>query len=302
MAAVEISDLVVRYRGGPVAVDGLSLSAEPGCVLALLGPNGAGKTSTLEVAEGYRRPTAGSVRVLGLDPWSDRRRLLPRMGVMLQSGGIYPGIRPLEALRLFASFHGDPTDPEALLERVGLSGVRSRPYRRLSGGEKQRLSLALALVGRPEVALLDEPSAGVDVEGRQLVRDVIGELRVAGACVLLATHELAEAEAVADRVAIVGRGRLLAEGSPAELAAEAAPPTISFSALPGLDVSGLAARLGLPVREHSPGRYRVEGAASMATMAQAADWLDQTGVAVSDLRAGTTGLEDVFLRLTADQR
>ena len=301
MAAVEISDLVVRY-GGVLAVDGLSLSAEPGCVLALLGPNGAGKTSTLEVAEGYRRPTSGSVRVLGLDPWDDRRRLLPRIGVMLQSGGIYPGIRPLEALRLFASFYEDSAEPEALLERVGLSAVRSTPYRRLSGGERQRLSLAMALMGRPEVAFLDEPTAGVDVEGRQLVRAVIGELRAAGACVLLATHELAEAEAVADRVAIVGRGRLLAEGSPAELAADAAPPTITFTAEPGLDVSGLAERLGLPVREPSPGRYRVEGAASMATMAQAADWLDGNGVAVSDLRAGTTGLEDVFLRLTADQR
>ena len=302
MAAVEISDLVVRYDRGPVAVDGLSLSVEAGSVLALLGPNGAGKTTTLETVEGYRRPTSGRVRVLDLDPTEDRRRLLPRMGVMLQSGGIYPGIRPLEALRLFAAFYDDPADPDALLERVGLSGVRSTPYRRLSGGEKQRLSLALALIGGPQVAFLDEPTAGVDVEGRQLIRALIGELRAAGTCVVLATHELAEAEAVADRVAIVGRGRLLAEGTAAELAAKASPPTITFTAEPGIDVSGLEARLGAAVEETSPGRYRVEGLATMAVMAQAAEWLDQHGVVVSDLRAGTTGLEDVFLRLTADER
>ncbi|HVT77763.1 MAG TPA: ABC transporter ATP-binding protein, partial [Acidimicrobiales bacterium] len=173
MNAVTVSDLVVRY-GDVVAVDGISFEAAAGEVTALLGPNGAGKTTTIETAEGYRKPSAGSVRVHGLDPVADARALLPRLGVMLQRGGIYPSMGIAQALRLFAAFYADPASPDELLERVGLTGrVAKTPWRRLSGGEQQRASLALALIGKPDVVFLDEPTAGVDPQARQLVRAVI---------------------------------------------------------------------------------------------------------------------------------
>src|SRR6478752_8044718 len=197
MPALEVDDLSITY-GTIRAVDGVSFSAEAGRVLALLGPNGAGKTSTVEALECYRRPTSGQVRVLGLDPVRNHAAVTPRIGVMLQEGGVYPGIRPLEMLRLLADLYPDADEPEALLERVGLTHRRRSTWRHLSGGEQQRLSLALALVGRPDVVFLDEPSAGVDVSGRQLIRNLVRELAAEGRCVLLTTHDLDEAEKVAD--------------------------------------------------------------------------------------------------------
>ena len=191
--AVVCDGLVVRY-GDTVAVDGLSFRAEAGQVTALLGPNGAGKTSTVETLEGYRRATAGTVRVLGLDPRADHAALVPRIGVMLQRGGVYPTLDSAQVLHLFARYYDEAEDPDALLEQVGLAGVRSTPWRRLSGGEQQRLSLALALVGKPDVVFLDEPTAGVDPEGRTIVRGIIEVLRRRGTCVVLTTHELPEAE------------------------------------------------------------------------------------------------------------
>jgi ABC-2 type transport system ATP-binding protein len=188
-----------------------------------------------------------------------------------------------------------------LLEQVGLDGSRSTPWRRLSGGEQQRLSLALALAGRPEVAFLDEPTAGVDVGGRQVVRAVIRELADGGACVLLATHELDEAERLADRVVIIDRGRLLASGSPRELTARDAGAQISFGAPPGLDTADLAVRLAATVVEVSPGEYRVDAAAAPSTVAALTAWLAERELALSDLRAGRQSLEDVFLRLTAGE-
>ena len=295
--AVSVSGLVVRY-GSLVAVDGVSFSAEAGEVLALLGPNGAGKTSTVEILEGYRRPDGGSVRVLGLDPVADRRRLTPRIGVMLQRGGVYPGIRPLEALRLFAAFYPDPLDPAELLDRVGLGGVARSTWRSLSGGEQQRLSLALAVVGRPEVAFLDEPTAGVDPGGRRVVRQVVRELAGGGAAVVLTTHELEEAERVADRVVIIDRGRVVAAGTPAELTSAGPGDEIRFGAPSGLDARGLAAAIGATVTEVTPGEYRVASAPTPATVAALTAWLADHDLALADLRAGRQTLEDVFLRLT----
>lgn len=298
MSAVEVSGLVVRY--GPVtAVDGLDLRAEAGEVLCLLGPNGAGKTSTVETAEGYRRPDAGTVRVLGLDPVRDRAALAPRLGVMLQRGGAYPTMNSRDTLRLFASYYDKPADPVDLLGRVGLEEVAATPFRRLSGGEQQRLSLALALVGQPDVAFLDEPTAGVDPHARQLVRDEVRSLRDRGACVVLTTHELEEAERLADRVAIVDHGRLVALGTPADLAAQAGGASIRFRARTGLDVGALAAAAGVgaTAREVRPGSYEVDAPASSAALAAVTAWLASSDVDVTDLRTGG-GLEDVFLRLT----
>src|SRR5256885_1455433 len=145
-----------------MAVDGISFSIASGEVFGLPGPNGAGKTTTVEIREGYRQPDRGEVRVLGVDPWRDGARLRPRIGVMLQEGGLYPGVRPLEALQLFASYYDDPEDPERLLRLVGLDDSRHTLVRRMSGGQQQRLSLALALVGKPALVFLDEPTAGMD--------------------------------------------------------------------------------------------------------------------------------------------
>jgi len=298
--AVECRDLVVRY-GSCTAVAGLSLRAERGKVLALLGPNGAGKTSTVETLEGYRRAAAGTVRVLGLDPTSAHRRLVPRMGVMLQRGGVYPVMGARRVLRLFARYYDDPEDPEALLDLVGLRAVARTPWRRLSGGEQQRLSLALAIVGRPEVVFLDEPTAGVDPEGRITVRQVITGLRDRGACVVLTTHELAEAERVADDVVIIARGRAVARGTVAELAEAGGEGGIRFEGPAALDVAALDVALGAAagtVTEERPGQYKVAGAATATRLALLAGWMEDRDLPLTELRAGRRSLEEIYLRVT----
>src|SRR5215470_13112703 len=197
--AISVAGLEKHY-GDTRALDGISFSIASGEVFGLLGPNGAGKTTTVETLEGYRRPDRGRVRVLGLDPIRDGRRLRPRIGVMLQEGGLYPGIRPLEALRLFASYYDDPDDPERLLDVVGLRDAEHTLVRRMSGGQQQRLSLALALVGRPTLLFLDEPTAGMDPHARATTWALIRDLRDHGATVVLTTHAMQEAEELCDRV------------------------------------------------------------------------------------------------------
>jgi len=297
--AIEVTDLTIRY-GDRVAVNALSFVAMPGQITALLGPNGAGKTSTVETLEGYRRPTSGSVRVLGLDPVAEHRQLVARIGVMLQSGGVATGMRPAEALRLFASYYDNPIDPDELLELVGLADHRSSTWRSMSGGEQQRLSLALALVGRPDVAFLDEPTAGIDPAGRQLIRRVIADLRDRGVAVLLTTHDLEEAEKLADHVVIIDHGVVLADGTPTELMRAAQGDDVRFGAPTGLDVSSLGARIGAVVTEVSPGEYVVASAATPTMVAAITAWLAEMDLPLADLRAGRQRLEDVFLRLTAD--
>jgi len=297
-ASVEVDGLVVRY-GPRVAVSGLSFRAHAGEVVTLLGPNGAGKTSTVEVLEGYRSPAGGTALVLGLDPRRDHAALTRRLGVMLQQGGVYPGMSAAEALRLFAAFYADPLDPDALLHELRLAPVAATPWRRLSGGEQRRLSLALALVGRPEVAILDEPTAGVDLEGRLTIRRVVADLRARGVCVLMTTHELEEAERLADRVVIVDHGRAVATGTPAELMTATARRDIRFGAPPDLDAGSLAAHLGADVREEQPGEYVVAAEATPGRVAALTAWLAERDLPLADLRAGRERLEDVFLRLTA---
>lgn len=296
--AVCVRGLVLRY-GQLRAVDGLDLDAHAGEVVALLGRNGAGKTSTVETLEGYRRRDAGTVEVLGLDPGERGgvRALAARVGVMLQRGGVYPGMGPAEALQLFSAYYDSPEDPDALLDRLGLMAVARTPWRRLSGGEQQRLSMALALVGRPEVVFLDEPTAGVDPQGRLAIRAEIERVRDRGACVLLTTHELEEAERLAGRIVIIDRGRVVASGSLHELTG--AVSVIRFSAPPGIDVAGLGTALGTPVREETPGRYLIDSAGTASTIASLAGWLAERDLPLEDLRAGSERLEEVFLRVTS---
>lgn len=303
-AAFETHELVVRYRtadGDLTAVDGISLRAEPGSITTLLGPNGAGKTSTVETLEGYRKPSSGSVRVLGLDPIADARILAPRIGVMLQRNGIYVTMHPHDAIHLFASYYpGRALNPSDMLERVGLTHVAKTPWRRLSGGEQQRLSLALALIGRPEVAFLDEPTAGVDPSARLVVRQIISDLRTDGVAVLLTTHDLEEAEKLSDRLVIIDHGRVQAEGSPRELMASASDDGIRFSSSASPDLAGLSAALGAAVREERPGEFLALCPPTPVNVAALTQWFSEQNLVLDGLRAGRHRLEDVFLRLTSD--
>ena len=295
MHAVEVDHLLVRY-GDLVAVDDVSFDADAGEVVALLGPNGAGKTTTLETLEGYRRADEGMVRVLGLDPWTDHPKVTARVGVLLQRGGIYPVISAVRAVRLFSSYYENPRDPDELIDLVGLGAVSRTAYKRLSGGEQQRLALALALVGRPAVVFLDEPTAGVDPAGRIAVRDIIAGLRADGVCVILTSHELDEVQRVADRIVIIDQGKVVAAGRQGEIQGDS--EELRFAAEPGLEVAALAARLGANVTEETPGEYLVSAPPVPGLVAALTAWLAERDLPLGDLRAGRQKLEDVFLRLT----
>jgi ABC-2 type transport system ATP-binding protein len=298
MTVIEVRGLVKRY-GALTAVDGLSLEVGRGETLALLGPNGAGKTTTVECLEGYRRPDGGSVRVLGLDPAADARELAPRVGIMLQEGGLYPHVRPAEALETFAAFYPDPEDTDALLASLGLEEVRDVRYRNLSGGQKQRLALALALVGRPEVLFLDEPTAGLDPVARRTTWALLAERTRNGTTILLTTHLLDEAAAVSDRVAIIDRGRLRLIGSPTELTA-GGDGSITVRITPAPAVALLADHLGVDVRAVEGGRLRIASLADPALLASLAAFLASHGGDLEELNASGRTLEELYLRLVDD--
>jgi ABC-2 type transport system ATP-binding protein len=300
-AAIEVRDLVKAYNGRAV-VDGLTFSVQPGEVFALLGPNGAGKTTTVEILEGYRHADAGAVRVLGLDPYRQGALLKPRIGLMLQQGGLFPQITAREALRLFAAFYADAEDPDALLEQLQLGEVASTRFRQLSGGQKQRLSLGLALVGRPQLVFLDEPTAGMDPQARQATWSIIRTLRDRGVTVLLTTHFMDEAEQLASRVAIVDRGRLVALDSPAAVRRGVAAE-IRVATQPPVDPRVLAAALDLPesdVARENDGTLVVRIEPTPARIAQLTAWLATQGALVTELRAGSRSLEQAFLSLTSN--
>lgn len=281
-------------------MDGLDLTVARGTVTAFLGPNGAGKTTTIETCEGYRRADAGTVRVLGLDPVAQSAELRPRIGVMLQSGGIYPTARVEETLRHMATLHAHPLDVTALIERLGLGGCGRTPYRRLSGGQQQRLALALALVGRPELVFLDEPTAGLDPQARHATWDLVRDLRADGVTVLLTTHHMEEAEELSDDVAIVDAGKVIARGTPEELCKGGAENTLRFGGRPGLDIESLLKALPADTVavELSPGSYRLKGAVDPQLLATVASWCAQNGVLPDRISVERRTLEDVFLELT----
>ncbi|MEV5242233.1 ABC transporter ATP-binding protein [Streptomyces cinnamoneus] len=300
--AVAVHGLVKRY-GPKTAVDGLDLTVAAGGVTAVLGPNGAGKTTTIETCEGYRRPDAGTVRVLGLDPLADSAALRPRIGVMLQSGGIYAGARAEEMLRHTASLHAHPLDVGALIERLGLGDCGRTSYRRLSGGQQQRLSLAMAVVGRPELVFLDEPTAGLDPQARHATWALVRELRADGVTVVLTTHYMDEAEQLADDVAIIDGGRVVAQGSPEELCRGGAENSLRFGGRPGLDLASLIKALpdGSTAAEPAPGSYRVGGTVDPQLLATVTSWCAQNGVMPDRITVERHTLEDVFLELTGKE-
>jgi ABC-2 type transport system ATP-binding protein len=305
-AAVRVEGLVKRY-GDHTVLDGVSFEVAAGEVFALLGPNGAGKTTTVEILEGYRRADSGSVSVLGTDPARGGRALRARVGLMLQGGGLDPRARPRELLRLFARLHADPRDPEELLNLVGLRTGARTPVRRLSGGERQRLGLALALVGRPELAILDEPTAGMDPAARAVTRELVRGLQDEGVSVLLTTHDLVDVERLADRVAILHRGHVVALGTPAEVAASGRAllrvrfgRPIDSAVLQG----ALAARwprLSVTADAGSGEAVVMTGVVpDPALVAAVASWAAEHGALIAELRAGA-GLEDRYLELTGDR-
>jgi ABC-2 type transport system ATP-binding protein len=294
---------VSRRYGRTWALTDVDLDLSAG-VVGLLGPNGAGKTTAVEIIEGYRRADAGTVRVLGEDPAHGDRSLRARVGLMLQSGGIDLRARPRETIHQYASFHADPRDPDELLDALGLRSVAATPYRRLSGGERQRLAFALALVGRPEVLILDEPTAGMDPEARAVVRGVVAEQRAAGVAVLLTSHDLTDVERLADRIVVLVAGRVAAAGTPAELAAGLRPRLrfrLDRAATPD-DVARLSAAVGAGVRPSGDGAWlevvdrepSPELLAAVTAACLAAGWL------IVESRSVGGSLEDVYLALVAE--
>ncbi len=301
-AALAVQGLVKRYHGTAV-VDGLDLTAQRGAVTAVLGPNGAGKTTTIETCEGYRRPDAGEISVLGMDPRRDAAELRPRVGVMLQSGGVYGSVTPRAALDHAAALYADPHSPGALLERLGLDSSANTAFKRLSGGQQQRLGIALAIVGRPELVFLDEPTAGLDPQSRHSTWALISDLRQAGVAVVLTTHYLEEAEQLADHVVIVDAGRVVAAGSPQRLMAADGGDVVLFNAPAGLALTALIERLpaGAAAAESSPGAYRVSGAEAGQLLAAVTGWCAETAISPTSMSTERRSLQDVFLEMTGKE-
>jgi ABC-2 type transport system ATP-binding protein len=306
--AVRVTDLRKSY-GARQILAGVSFEVRRGELLSLLGPNGAGKTTTVEILEGYRRADAGAVRVLGLDPAKDGDALRPRIGLMLQEGGIDNRSTPREVLRLYAKFYRDPESPDELLESVDLARAATTRYRRLSGGEKQRLSLAIALLGRPELLVLDEPTAGMDPAAKQATRERIAGLRAAGTTILLTTHELGDVERLADHVAVLDRGRIVGYGTPAELTGAGAP-RVRFRLSAALAEGDAASLAAAATGGHAPNarvggagaghHYELEGLADApdpAMVARLAAWCADRGLLITELRLGAASLEERYLEL-----
>jgi ABC-2 type transport system ATP-binding protein len=298
---IEASGLCRRYGGGFEAVRGLSFAVGRGELFALLGTNGAGKTSAVELLEGLARPSAGTARVLGLDPYTERARVRPRVGMMLQEGGFPADLTVTETARMWAGCVSGARPERECLDMVGLgarSGVR---VRQLSGGERRRLDLALALLGRPEVLFLDEPTAGLDAEGRQDTWALVRELRDSGTTVLLTTHYLEEAEALADRLAILHEGRIVACGTPVEVTG-VRPSRIVFGLPQGWHPGDLPplselAVLGHEVRDRRVVLHTERLQYSLTVLLR---WAQERGVPLDRLDARTASLEEAFLAIAGD--
>jgi ABC-2 type transport system ATP-binding protein len=297
---IHAEHLQKRY-GRTVAVADVSLTVARGEIVGVLGRNGAGKTTTVEMIGGLRERDGGTVRVLGLDPdgsAQDRAALRERVGLQLQESALPARITVREAVVEYASFYDDPADPDELLRDLGLTEKAGTQYRALSGGQKQRLSIALALVGNPELAILDELTTGLDPQARRDTWDVIERVRQRGVTVVLVTHFMEEAERLCDRVVLVDAGRVVAEGTPAEVAARVgAEQTLAFHPSAPVASAGLGTLASvLEVAQDDHGTVRVRGTGNVVQDVMVA--LASAGVRPDDLRVTRSTLEDAFVRLT----
>jgi ABC-2 type transport system ATP-binding protein len=293
--SVVVENLSVSY-GDLMAVDNVSFEAPSGSVTVILGPNGAGKTSTIEVCEGFRTAKSGFVRVLGLDPVSDHRALTERMGVMLQGGGVYPSARVRDVVSHFCALHNKGVNATQLTERVGLSNRSTGIWRKLSGGEQQRLSLALALAADPDVIFLDEPTSGVDIDGRDIIADIIRDLAARGTTVVLASHDMAEAEKVATHAVLFNSGKVIASGEIVTLLTSR--KHLRFTSSVGLVPAELAVSINSPVVAIGDGVYEVASEPTPQLMTRISQWLADNSHPLLGVDMGTETLEDTYRRLT----
>jgi ABC-2 type transport system ATP-binding protein len=295
--ALDVNHLEVSF-GSLRAVNDVTLQVNYGEVVALLGPNGAGKTTLVETVLGFREPDSGTVRLHGLSPTRDHHEVVVRTGALLQRGGVWAPMNPRDVLRLTASYYEAPRDVDHLISLLALQSCQKTPWRRLSGGEQQRTLLALALLGRPRALVLDEPTTAVDPEGRQVIRDLIAAERERGCALLITTHELTEAERMADRLVIMNRGRVLVQGSLDDLAGE--PEMIVQSSGP-VDPQALAERLHCDVVLDNPLQLRCAIASTPERIAIVTNFLASAGLSMVSLRTRAS-LEERYLELIADER
>jgi ABC-2 type transport system ATP-binding protein len=298
---LEVTDLRRVYGGEFEAVRGVTFTVGRGELFALLGTNGAGKTSTVELLEGLAPPAGGEVRILGHDPYTERDAVRPRIGVMLQEGGFSAELTVAETVRMWAGCTSGARPAAEALEMVGLARRSDVRVKQLSGGEKRRLDLALALLGRPEVLFLDEPTTGLDAEGRQETWELVRELREAGTTVLLTTHYLEEAEGLADRLAILHEGRIAASGTPAEVTASQ-PSRISFELPDGYFLGALPplAELGVTGHEVEGRAIRLRTNELQRTATRLLVWAERAGIELRGLDARSGSLEEAFLRIARE--
>ncbi|WP_406343408.1 ABC transporter ATP-binding protein [Streptomyces sp. NBC_00648] len=299
---IEVEELRRTYAGGFEAVRGISFSVARGELFALLGTNGAGKTSTVELLEGLAPPSAGSVRVLGHDPYTERAAVRPRTGVMLQEGGFPSELTVAETVRMWAGCTSGARPVGEALELVGLARRADVRVKQLSGGEKRRLDLALALLARPEVLFLDEPTTGLDAEGRHTTWELVRELRDAGTTVLLTTHYLEEAEALAERLAILHEGRIAAAGRVDEVVA-AQPSHLSFELPDGYHLGDLPplALLGVSSHRTECRTVRLKTTALQHAATELLLWARDSRVELRGLDIRAASLEEAFLQIAREQ-
>ncbi|TFB46763.1 ABC transporter ATP-binding protein [Cryobacterium tagatosivorans] len=294
MIAVKVDGLRKRY-GGVTVLDDLSFTIEQGEIFALLGPNGAGKTTAVEILEGHRRPDGGTVEVLGFDPQTGGREFRERIGIVLQEAGFDEDFTVRELVSLYRGMYPRRLGVEAVIGQVGLSDKKNARVKTLSGGQRRRLDLALGLVGDPELLFLDEPTTGFDPSARRRAWDLVEGLRDLGKTVLLTTHYLDEAEHLADRVAVIVRGRLVALGTPDELAAEQHDAVVSFRLPDGVGIGELPSLGAAPVAEGVG--WVVETDHPAAVLHTLTGWALDRGGELPALGLRRPSLEDAYLAL-----